>query len=192
MKIIVVDVETNGLFGAPFAVGAVVFDTDTQGTLTAFSGRGPIIGEVDTFVLEKVIHAVSDLPQFISNAQLRVAFWQWFTAHKDGCKIFADVAYPVEAQWFRLCQEDMGVTWGGPYPLHDVATLLLACGVDDNIKRVEYAGNPMGDEFKDHNPLHDATISAHVVSRLLRQLKANVKMDEAFTSEEIPSTNSAN
>ena len=44
----------------------------------------------------------------------------------------AECAWPVEASFLLKCvrddQEDR--TWKGPYPLHDVATLLLAAGMD--------------------------------------------------------------
>jgi len=170
MKILVVDVETNGLFGMPFAVGALVFDTDTLNTLTSFCGRGPVVGEPVEFVNMHVLPAVTGLPEYQSNAQLRLAFWQWYKTNCNGCKVFADVGYPVESLWFRVCQADVGDSWGGPYPLHEIATLLLATGIDDDISRNEFADNPLGDTFEQHNPMHDAIVSAHVVAKCFNKL----------------------
>lgn len=183
MKIIVVDAETNGLFGAPFAVGAVLFETESRSVLSTFSGRGPLVGEPVDFVRINVVGAVASLPEYKSNAQLRVAFWQWFSANKNDCKIFADVGYPVEALWFRLCQEDMGAEWGGPYPLHDVATLFLAAGLDDNLDRAEFVKGAY-DTTTAHNPMSDAMVSAYSVALLFDQLRLVTPNASATGAEE--------
>ena len=78
----------------------------------------------------------------------------------------ADCAWPVEAKFLLQCVADdpLGREWGGPYPLHELATLLLAKGYD-----------PVGDygrkselELPKHDPLADAMQSARVLHEAMR------------------------
>jgi len=97
---------------------------------------------------------------------LRNAFWsEWRSWADQGAVLVADCAWPVEASFLSSC---VGLShnereWQGPYPLYDLASMLLALN-----------GNPlatterMSDELPAHHPLMDARQSA-------RQLVAHIK-----------------
>ena len=163
------DVESNGLLGQAFAVGAVI--VDLHGTLLhEFIGRCPIEGEVAAWVKENVLPKLLDVPvKYNSLTSLQNAFWHYLQAHKEKSIIAADFGYPVEAKFLLECQlADLpSRKWHAPYPLHEVGTLLLAAGIDPDINREEYA------EITGlkHNPLHDAYAAALCTLKALRTIK---------------------
>lgn len=170
MKIISLDCETDGLYGPIIAIGAVLWE---NGQTVGFGRR--VSWEPDSaWVLENVWPQCKDLPQTISPLG---AFASWWAANKRDALVIADVGVPVEARLFRdmVAGSFMG-EFDGPYPLHEVATLLLAAGVDPDIDRETYAfdgGVPdvsiVGDP---HNPVFDARVS------LACWLKASVVLEE--------------
>ena len=156
MNIFSVDAETNGLYGDVWAIGAVVLSPDGK-MVDSFSGQveNPVI--TDQWVLTNIVPYVS-LPKYKSARELRDAFWSFWMKNKATCLAIADYAYPVESNLFRLCiNDDVSRTWDGPYPLHEVATLLYAAGIDPNISREEFSGMY---HLTKHNPLDDAYLSA--------------------------------
>jgi hypothetical protein len=173
LRLLSLDVEKNGLHGIAFAVGAVVLD-HVGNVLDTFRGRSPIDGTPRDFVKREVLPALVDYPETHSSSELlRVDFWNWFSiARIDAC-VFADCGWPSEARFFiALVEDDLDVRYlQGPFPLHDVSTLLLAAGVDPHINRVEYAGDLLGDQngFQ-HDPWWDAFVSGHCALRALRAL----------------------
>lgn len=181
MKILSFDVETNGLMGNAFAVGAILMDLETLAIEDSFQGKGHPLGDIPDFVKENVLPAIKDLTQYQSNAYMRYAFWNFYRRHsRDGygsprkdVLVIADVGFPVETSFIRLCMEDAGDTWGGPYPLHEAATLFLALGLDTDFSRLEYGKqlHPKDSEFTNHNPLHDATVSAYAIAKAMAALR---------------------
>jgi hypothetical protein len=179
-RILSFDVEANGLHGEGFAVGAAVIEED--GAVRArFAGRAPIQGEVNPWVAENVLPALAGMEvTHASAAELRAALWAWREAKQLEAKAagitlieVADIGYPVEARFLAACQDDdlAGRAWGGPYPLHEVATLLLAAGVDPDVNREEYAADALvGREVRKHHPAWDAEVSAQCALKALRAL----------------------
>lgn len=171
MKILSLDVESNGLHGEPFAVGAVVFDAETLTVVDQFAGRAEVNGSVDLFVLKHVLDAVKPLTKYQNARYLRAAFWSWYKAAGFEA-VFADVGYPVETRFLSLCQKEMEDFWDGPYPLHEVGTLLLVAGVDPDVNREAYIADfKLEQEFVAHNPLDDALVSAYCVAKALGVVK---------------------
>lgn len=172
MKILCFDVETNGLLGHAFAVGGCLVDSDTGKIESTFEGCAPLLGEPIQFVADYVIPKVSGLPKYETSALLRHAFWKWYKEHDNGSIIYADFGYPVETNFLRLCQEDTGQVWAGAFPLHEVATLLLAKDLDPDLERADYASGLIPDSFSHigaHNPLFDAIASAYTVIRAIKE-----------------------
>lgn len=99
---------------------------------------------------------------------VRDAFWnEWALAKKKfpDITMAAECAWPVEARFLIACIEDEKQErfWSGPYPLHDVATLLLAAGNDP------MANYPREESAKPcHNPLADARHSANLLAIALK------------------------
>lgn len=131
MNILSFDAESNGLHGEAFAIGAVVVDRSGR-EVNSFAARCPVSADVDPWVAENILPALSDLqPTHTTAREMRDAFWAWLQAHKARCLVVADCGWPVEAGLLSACVgDDPSRAFAGPYPLHEVATLLLAAGMD--------------------------------------------------------------
>ena len=175
--IVVMDVESVGLHGIGFAVGAVVIDTEAGTTheefYAAFDPRWDEDWNVSEdvknwgWVQENVMPALP-VPQFTHNHSYEcyTAFWVfWRKWAKQGAMLLADCAWPVEARFLAACTEyEWGKReWEGPYPLLDLSSILFA-----------YGQNPIGtfdrlpNELPVHNPLNDARQSARILLEVLR------------------------
>ena len=163
MYIFSFDVESDGLYGEGFAFGAVVMTP--QGQEIAAAEACCLDGVTDGWVQANVLPHLHSMPQSASRAEVRRVFWDFYMAWKDQCRIFADVAYPVDAHFLRQCAQENHGEWDAPYPLLDVASVLLACGVDPLIDGASYTGST-GDN---HHPLFDARVSARKLVRLVRE-----------------------
>ncbi len=160
-RIFAVDAETDGLYGEPFAIGAVVLD-ETGAEIASFAGAADVEAVRDPWVRENVLPVLGPLPEFAGRAQLRGAFWDFWMCHRENALCVADVGTPVEAFLFRLCvAEDESRTFQGPFPMHDLATLLLVRGLDPLASRPTLA-RTWGLEWtgKQHNPVDDARLTA--------------------------------
>jgi hypothetical protein len=94
-------------------------------------------------------------------------FWhEWRHWADQGAVLVADCAWPVEARFLSDCVKlNHGEReWEGPYPLHDLASVFLALGIDP-LRLTER----QPDELPAHHPLMDARQSA-------RQLVAALKI----------------
>ena len=161
-----IDVESIGLFGEAFAVAYVV--TDTAGTLldeglfACDPYRAAGTGANRRWVLENVpaIEATHYDPR-----QVREAFWlSWITWRERGAVMFAECSFPVESKFLTDCVTDSPSDreYLGPYPLHDIASLLLASGRNplDTYDRLP-------SEVPAHHPLCDARQSSRLLLECL-------------------------
>lgn len=162
-KFFVFDVETNGLYGEAFAVGAVVYENGQE--IARFSGIAEANSIDNPWVIENVLPHLGELKNFDSKLEMRNAFWDFWKQHKDGAFCFADVGSPVESNFFRKCIEDDlgGRQWDGPYPLHEVASVLLTKGIDPDVSRTEFTGY----EGTPHNPVYDSIASYKTLIKAL-------------------------
>lgn len=168
--IVVFDVESVGLHGDGFAVGAVVLDLDTGERLEEmYAGYVPSLDLCqvnDKWVAENVIPALPE-PTAEDNTEVQAVFWKFWRGWADqGAMLLADCAWPVEANFLSECLGlDWPYTeWQGPYPLLDLSSVLFA-----------YGKNPIGsfdrrpDELPAHNPLNDARQSARVLYETIKR-----------------------
>lgn len=162
----VFDVESIGLHGEAFAVGYIVIDD-----------LGNCIEE-DMFACDpaQAVGANSDYAWVKSNASLPITqispayvrdrFWrQWLKWKDQGALLWADCAWPVEARFLAACvdADRHPRNWAGPYPLHEIATLMLAHGLNP-LEALPRLPN----ELPIHNPLCDARQSARILFGLLK------------------------
>jgi len=74
----------------------------------------------------------------------------------------AECGYPVETNFLRLCDSFIPIhgvnEFEGPYPLHDIASIMLAAGMDP-MKTYER----LPDESPKHDPLCDVKQSARLM-----------------------------
>lgn len=167
----VIDVESVGLHGEAFAIAYVLMDaTGRQLDADVLScdpalARGVQAGH--TWVTENVPRF---LPNCTSPAQVRQRFWKVYESWKERLggqvRMWAECAWPVETSFLSACIEDNhpAYEWIGPYPLYDIASLMVAYGMNP-LTPVER----LPDELPAHSPIADARQSARVLHDLLRR-----------------------
>ncbi len=158
----VFDVESVGLHGEGFAVGFVIKDREgnqlEQGLFSCPTNAAR--GNLDGFEWCK-----DNLPSIEQTHtapwMVRAAFWRkWLEWRAKGAILVADCCWPVEARFLAQCVDDNPGerSWQGPYPLHDLASVLLARGIDPLAEK-----DRQPDELPRHNPLADAKQSARIL-----------------------------
>jgi hypothetical protein len=164
----VLDCESMGLHGETFAVGFVVVDrSGTELDSGMFACPPETAGGDDegrAWIADNVnIHA--DDTWLDDPMDVRTEFWGHWQKHKEsGAVLFADCCWPVEARFLAACVDDdrASRTWGGPYPLHDIASVRLAAGFDPLATVERLPG-----ELPAHDPLADARQSARLLLEAL-------------------------
>lgn len=169
-RIISIDAETNGLGGRAFCVAMTL--SDGTGELSNFVRRCDI-GEavVNDWVDKYVMPAIEDVPvdcpggypQMLAEIALAVDAW----GGRETMMI-AHVAWPVEARLLLDVYSGENV-WNGPYPLIDVASVLLANGHDpksvDQYLHDHQIPAPYGSP---HHPLYDARAAESCFRSLMK------------------------
>ena len=166
MKYFSFDVETDGLYGEPFAIAAAVVD-ENGAVLDQFCEKCVSPGITDDWTKKNCLPYLGEIPDCESRAALRERFWAFYMRYRENCVIVADVPYPVEAGMLRRCVEaNLGErAFQGPFPLIDVASVLFAKGIDPLMDRLEYAGW----QGKRHHPLDDAVASVLCLIKAMKK-----------------------
>lgn len=164
----VFDVESIGLHGEGFAVGYVVCGVGMQAMVGTTYACPPDAANGDTdgraWIASNCppIEATHKTPR-----KVRDAFWQdWLLWKERGAVLVADCAWPVEARFLIACVNDDPInrTWEGPYPLHELASFMVAAGMDP------MATYERLDDEPQHDPLGDARQSARLLIQALGRL----------------------
>lgn len=172
------DTESLGLHGEGFAVGGGVWKRDGTNILEfAFhcpehlaSAPRDRVEEDLLWVRQNVkIHPASEKLQYPQD--VREKFWEtWMTCKETNPEIVMAVecGWPVEARFLEDCIKDnpRERNWHGPYPLHEIATYMLAAGMDPMVT-YERKDN----ELPAHEPLADARLSARLLFEAIEILK---------------------
>lgn len=166
----VFDVESIGLHGEGFAVGGGVyingaaqsefrFCCPTEAALGSALGRAWVGDNVP--VMEITHRALPGLRQAF--------WWEWEKAKVRYPNILmaAECGWPVEARFLAACvdQNPSERQFTGPYPLHDIASIMLAAGMDP---MATHDREPS--ELPKHDPLCDARQSARLLAMTLRMI----------------------
>lgn len=175
------DVEANGLHGEGFAVGGVLLERATGQIVERFYARCPIVGEVDPWVRENVLPRLTsdaDAESHDDAKSMRDDYWNWLISRTNDVSpstiVVMDCGWPVEANFLSACVRDNSPTrdFGGPYPVHEVATLLLAAKLDP---KGSYAAQVLSaDELKNHHahhPVDDALVSGRCAIMALDRIQ---------------------
>ena len=170
-RYMVFDIESIGLHGEAFAVGWVVIDDGTE-VDSGFAACPMSNASGDAEDRAWVVRNCPPLPWECSTpAEVRAVFWRAWRRERERCAdvvLVADCAWPVEARFLAACVDVDPVVrrWGGPYPLHDVATARLAAGLDP------LAIAPrLSNELPVHHPTCDARQSARLFVEALKACK---------------------
>jgi hypothetical protein len=167
MLYMVFDVESVGLHGEGFAVGFAVVTREGEELDRARFACDPSAAQGASsdrrWVAENIppIEVTHSTPRAV-----RDAFWSaWEVVKARGAVLVADCEWPVEARFLAACVDDdpEARRWGGPYPLHEVATARLAAGLDP----LAIVDRLPSEEPK-HCPLADARQSARLFVEALR------------------------
>ena len=173
--LIVIDVESNGLYGQPFCVGAVHMDCGGR-VLSRFLWRCGLDQVEDEYVLEHVMPAIQHIKEMDNLADMEKAFIEWYaTVLRDNrAHTIVDVGFPVDGGFlYRLGSrnDNHGELWRSlaPYPLYDLSSILAGLGVDPDVSREEFAAPLIGVAVgTKHNPAWDAELTGLCVIRAMR------------------------
>jgi hypothetical protein len=163
-KFLTFDLETNGLHGQAFAVGAAIIDMNGK-IHDEFTARIEIAGEIDEWVNDNVLPAIENIEVTHSTYQAMCDdFWKWFVAaqQKSDYTLVSN-GYPVEYRFLLDCQNSdiESRFWGHPFPLIDLSSLLLGFGLLTDKSKPKLASKVAnGRNFLNHNPLDDAIKAA--------------------------------
>lgn len=176
-KILSIDAETDGLWGDPFALAAIVYE---DGVETArLCGRLPDDQVHDPWVLMYVLPTLGQsdglCPITHENySDFMSDFADFYKKHKEGAEVICHMGYIVEAHLFRELRA-LGYLgdWDAPYPLFDVSGNLQQAGfdptsVDSYAKEFKLEVSDYGTT---HNPLYDAEVAAKVYMHLTRYVE---------------------
>lgn len=169
----VFDVESIGLHGQAFAVAGGVYDRDGN-TLHEFAFHchpDNADGELSDrdWIMANVSQSTASVGK-IEPRGVRNAFWrEWIDAKEKwpGITMAVECGWPVEARFLNACiDDDRGErNWSGPYPMHEIASVMLAAGMDP---MATYERLP--NELPAHEPLSDARQSARLLATALKSL----------------------
>ncbi len=166
----VFDVESVGLHGEGFAVGYVVLDAEFQVVESGMfacdrtHARGSQSGH------EWCAKNIPPLTITHTSARaVRTAFFERWLAWKETSTLVAECGWPVEARFLAQCIDDHpgAREWSGPYPMHELATLMFVAGMDP---MATWARND--DEKPPHDPLADTRLSVRILKTVLEKLAA--------------------
>ena len=177
------DVESVGLHGEGFSVAGGIYRE-------APSHEGKLYGDrlhrIDHFAFhcdpanaqgtdsdrEWIAANVTTHPRSVERdtpKEVRDLFWNVWMRYKNqlSAVMFVECGWPVEAKFLEACISDDPDTrnWDGPYPMHEVASIMLAAGMDP---MASYERRP--DESPAHEPLADSHLSARLLGEALNIL----------------------
>lgn len=168
----VFDVESIGLHGEGFAVGYVVVQTDGAVVGNRIFSCSPGHAKGDD---EGRAWVAENCPPLVWNCssprEVRRFFWNGWLSWKDqGAVLVADCAWPVEARFLAACVDDEPELrrWQGPYPLHELASFMVAAGMDPMATYDRLPDEPL------HDPLGDARQSARLLTDALKRLSSTI------------------
>lgn len=164
-RLFIFDVESVGLHGEGFAV-AGGFYSSTGEVLREFAyhchpSEADGLPDDRKWVAENVTFHPSSVEQ-MNPFMVRDRFWNEWMHAKGASKaaMFVECGWPVEAAFMEACVNDHLETrnWDGPYPMHEIASVMLAAGMDP------MATYERGESEKPaHEPLADARQSARLL-----------------------------
>lgn len=174
-KVFSVDAEVNGLYGPTFAIAATVRENGRE--VAGFIGRCPIEGAVDGFLAEKVLPQLEGMEVTHGSVEeLEEAFWAFWRQNAEGSTVIAHCGSPVESGLFRRCVERRleERAFQGPFPLHEVGTLLEALGEDPTSvdSYVRKYGLEVPFKGTTHHPTYDSVVAAVVWEHAMARLRS--------------------
>ena len=168
MKIISIDAETLSLRNEPFAVSFVIEENNKIKTQTF--RRTVAENEACDFVKENVIPNMTCPITHTDRKLFLFDIAQFWLENKENAITIAHCAAPVETELFQLLyKEGLIGEFDGPFPLHEVASMLLIknenpFSVDEYVKKHNLKIDHIGTT---HDPEYDAVVALEVFKHLI-------------------------
>lgn len=167
--IISIDAETNGLWGEPFAIAAIVYDEEYN-EQDRFFARISDKFVTNGWVKENVLPTLSDLP--ITHQSLNgmlEGFARFWMKYKGEYQALWHMGHVVESYLFRLMVDKRIIgEWDAPYTFIEVSTALELAGEPaDSVDGYAKRHNLELPDGSTHNPLYDCMVAAKVYHHLL-------------------------
>ena len=169
------DAETNGLWGAAFAIGAVLYEDGVE--TKKFYARCPIAGNVAPWVQENVLPQMEELPETHNTyCGMIEAFAKFFIENKENADVVFHMGVPVEAR-VVIDMHEFGYIgdWDGAYPWLDIAGNLAQAGFDPTSVDAYNVSHgievPQPEAGGTHNPLYDSRAAALCYLHLMANAK---------------------
>lgn len=183
-KIFSFDAETDGLWGNPFAIAAIVYEKRKEKPVIfdrMVYESEPTWVEVDKFIArlpDSVIsnnwvreNALTNIPVTHDSYEKMIHdFATFYLMHKQDADCICHMGYIVEAHLLREMHRFGFIgDWAAPYPLHYVSGNLRQAGEDPTSvdKYAEKYGLKITDYGTTHNPLYDCEVTAKVYIHLI-------------------------
>jgi len=166
MQLISLDVESNGLWGKPFAIGVAVYDLNGN-LLEKKIWKSPIKEKINEWVKDNVLPALSNVKDTHQTYEdMMRDFSKWWLDNKEDSQILWHMGHIVEVFLFReLYNLGFIGEFDAPYTPFELAEILRLKGyepdlVDEYIKAKDISLPYI--EGSTHNPLYDAIAAAEV------------------------------
>ncbi len=164
----IIDAESVGLHGEAFAVGWTV----RQGLAVLDEGYAACNPNNAKGLTKDRAWVRENCPPLIiatgaTPFDVRQSFWEkWRHWQLRGATLWADCLYPVESNLLRACIADdpRERQWQGPYPFHEIATVLELAGWNPAARYDRLPDEP------EHHPLGDARQSARLLYKALSEI----------------------
>lgn len=174
----ILDVEAVGLHGEGYSPGWMVIDTMTAKEVdSGCLAVDPSICIGDQEDRNWIADNVPAIPvTHMDRDGMLTDFWvAWLQWRARGAWMAADCASPVETRFIAeaLALHLPGSRWDGPYPLIDVASVLLTHGIDPlaTLPRLD-------NELPKHHPTNDARQSARYLWLCLKAQPARITLED--------------
>jgi len=168
-KVFSFDVESDGLWGAPFAIGAVVKYLESGIIIDTFQACLPDIVVTDKWVIENVLPSMEKFPVTHENRESMIKdFGKFYMAYRQ-CRIVCHIPCPVETSLIaEMHRRNLIGDFDAPFPLIDVAPMLALIGenplsVDEYTKKHQLKVEGR----KTHDPLYDADAACEVYRHIM-------------------------
>lgn len=179
----VIDAETDGLWGKPFCIAAIIYEL---GSDQCWTRKQEVCfrynADVDTeWVINNVLPVIEHIPvthaqgdsRRINYLEMLADFGMWYMHFKNGCEIVWHMGGVVETFLFREMVRVGAIgEWDAPYTPIEVSTLLMSVGeAPDSVEKYVAKHLPSCDmSGKPHDPTHDCEVTAHAFFHLTKRL----------------------
>jgi hypothetical protein len=169
-KVMSIDAETNGLWGNPFAIAAILYDEKGK-ELDKICLRLPNLFVTNDWVKLNVLPTLNNFEVTHSvYEEMLKDFAVFYKKYKSQCQVLWHMGHIVEAHLFReLHRLGLIGDWDAPYVPIEVSAYLEQVG--EPADSVDNYAKEHGIEIKDygstHNPLYDCEVAYKVYKNVV-------------------------